>query len=325
VGVRRLLTGGLLMITAAAVAWALRGLDWPAAAAAARGRPPGFLAAVVGGGLATTAAALLLAMAAWRGMLIGVGAPVGVVAAARIYFVGVFARFVPGKVLGFVTSVHMGRSIGIAAGRIVSAWLLALAVLVQTGMTIGLLAAPAALGGSAGWLAVAVLPLAVTMVRPDLVNVAAGRAARLLRRPVPGRVSGRQVRRATTAQSLSWLLAGVHLWLLAIALGAPPVASLPLCLGAFSLATVAGLAAVVIPEGIGVREVVLMAALSTVLPLPEATVAVLASRLIFTLGEVVTAGVGLLAAEVARRRAAGRRTPEENPREPEPVARHAMG
>jgi hypothetical protein len=319
------LTGGLLVITAVAVAWTLRNMDWSAAAVAARDRPPAFVVAVIGGGLATSAAALLLAMTAWRGMLIGVGAPVGVVAAARIYFVGVFARFVPGKVLGFVTSVQMGRSIGITPGRIVSAWLLALAVLVQTGMTVGLLAAPATLGGSAGWLALAILPLAVTMVRPDLVNVVVARVARLLRRPAPGAVRGRPIRLATVAQTLSWLLAGVHLWLLAIALGAPPAASLPLCLGAFSLANVAGLAAVVIPEGIGVREVVLMATLSTVMPLPAATVAVLVSRLVFTVGEVVTAGVGLLAAEILRRRAAGRRAPEENPRGPEPAARHAMG
>jgi uncharacterized membrane protein YbhN (UPF0104 family) len=173
---------------------------------------------------------------------------------------------------------------------------------------------------------VATLPLAVTIVRPDLVNVAAARAARLLRRPAPGAVSGRQVRRATVAQALSWLFAGVHLWLLAVALGAPAAAALPLCLGAFSLATVAGLAAVVIPEGIGVREVVLMAALTTVLPLPSATLAVLASRLVFTLGEVVTAGVGLLAAEILRRRGGGPGgAPEEHPRGPEPAARHAMG
>jgi uncharacterized membrane protein YbhN (UPF0104 family) len=270
--------------------------------------------------------ALLLGMEAWRAMLAGVGAPVGVVAAARIYFVGVFAKFVPGKVLGFVTSVQMGKAIGVTSGRIVSAWLLALAVLLQTGLTVGLLAGPVVFGGSAVWLVLAVLPLAGAMIRPDLVNRAAAGVARLLRRPPPAAVPGRQVRRAIAAQALSWLIAGVHLWLLAVAAGAPPAGSFLLCLGAFSLAMVVGLCAVFTPEGLGVREVILMAALTTVMPLPAASAAVLVSRLVFTLSEITTAGVGLLVAEALRRRRPARRhVPSEQPRGAEPAARHATG
>jgi glycosyltransferase 2 family protein len=317
-GVSRLLLGAGVAAIAVAVTMALRGQDWSAVGSAMRGHPPGFFALIVAGAFLANSAALVLSMATWRAMVIGVGEPVSVAAAARIYFVGVFAKFVPGKVLGFVTSIQMGRAIGISAGRIISAWLLALAILLQTGLTVGLLAGPDVLGGSAVWVVLAALPIGLVMARPNLVNWAATLAARLLRRPPPPRVSGRQIRQAIATQFVSWVFAGLHLWLLAIAVGAPPGPSLLLCVGAFGLASVLGLLAVFTPEGLGVREVVLMIALGAILPLPAASAVVLVSRLVFTVSEVTTAGVGLLVTGVLRRRQRGRRA-RKQPWRPEPA------
>jgi uncharacterized membrane protein YbhN (UPF0104 family) len=103
-------------------------------------------------------------------------------------------------------------------------------------------------------------------------------------------------------QTLSWLVSGLHLWLLAIAMGAPPVRSLALCVGGFGLATVVGLLAVVTPDGLGVREAVLLAVLATVLPVPAATIVALASRLVTTVGEVGLGGAALAVAELMQRR-----------------------
>ena len=125
---------------------------------------------------------------------------------------------------------------------------------------------------------------------------------RVLRRPAPvARVSDRGVRRAVLVQVLAWLLGGVQLWALALAMGAAPGRSFLLCVGAFSLGAVAGMLAVFTPEGVGVREVVLLAALGVTMPLPVAGVVVLVSRLVVTLSELATAGVVLLCAELRRR------------------------
>ena len=108
------------------------------------------------------------------------------------------------------------------------------------------------------------------------------------------------VRRGTLLELGSWLIGGLHLWLIVRVLGDASPASVPLCVGAFALATEAGAVAMIAPDGLGVREAVLMAALSRVLPLPQAAAAVLASRVCCTVAEIL--GSGLVLALTRRRR-----------------------
>jgi hypothetical protein len=115
------------------------------------------------------------------------------------------------------------------------------------------------------------------------------------------------VRRAIAAQSLSWLVSGHHLWLLAVVAGAPPGRSYLICVAGFAVATVAGILVMVAPDGIGVREAVLMVGLASVMPLPVATTVVLASRLVTALSDVAVGAVGLAVAQhMHRRRHPGR-------------------
>lgn len=300
---RRGLTVGVFVVLAGAVAWALRGQDWSALVAVVEDRHPGYFALVALGAMVVNALGVVLSMMAWRAVLSGVGERLGAVAAARIFFVGQFAKYVPGKVFGAVVTVQMGRSVGVPTVRMVSAWLLTLIVATLTGATVGLAVAFHVLDGSAYWLALAGVPVVAVLVRPALVDRAALVAARVLRRPPPSaQVSGRGVRRAVVAQLGAWLVGGLHLWLLAVVMGADPVPALPLSVGAFSLAAIVGMVAVFAPDGIGVREVVLLAALSVTLPVPVASVVVLVSRVVVTLSEMLAAGVGLLVTEILRRR-----------------------
>lgn len=291
-----------LMVVAAAVALALRGQDWSVLPSAVGDRPPVSFALLVGIAFLLNAASVVLTMVSWREMMSGLGERLSPMAATRIFFVGQFAKFVPGKVLGLVVAIRMGKATGVSAGRMTYAWLLSLVVVMLTGTTVGLAAGPDVFGASAGWLALAAMPIVAVLVRPDLVGQAAAMAARVLRRPSPtAEVSGRGVRLAVLMQLLAWLLGGLHLWVLAVAMGAAPARSFLLCVGAFGLGAVTGMLAVFAPEGIGVREVVLLAALGVTLPLPVAGVVVVASRLVVTLSELSTAGVALLVSEVQRR------------------------
>jgi hypothetical protein len=297
----RCLTGLFLLAMVAAIAISLRGQDWSVLATTIRQRRPGFFVLMAGLAFVANSAGLLASMVSWRAILAGVGEDVAAIDAARIFWVGQFAKYVPGS--GFVVSIQMGRTIGVRPGRMISAWLLTLLISLLTGATVGLAAGPEVFGGSAAWLALAVLPIVAVLIRPELIGEAAVVATRWLRRPpLTANVSGPGVRRAVLAQLVAWLLGGVQLWFLALAMGAAPAGSFLLCVGAFSLGAVAGVIAVFAPDGIGVREVILLAALSLTLPLPVAGVVVLVSRLVVTLSELVSAGAGLLVIEALRRR-----------------------
>ncbi|GAA2837427.1 hypothetical protein GCM10020220_027940 [Nonomuraea rubra] len=107
--------------------------------------------------------------------------------------------------------------------------------------------------------------IVLVLVRPQLVNQGSAAAAAAAA-PPRGRKAA-SVRVCAARGHLAEPVVGghgLHLWPLAIAMGAPPSRSLLLCVGAFTLATSIGIAAVFIPDGIGVREAVLTATLSVV-------------------------------------------------------------
>ncbi|MGW5424224.1 hypothetical protein [Streptomyces sp. NPDC003943] len=89
-------------------------------------------------------------------------------------------------------------------------------------------------------------------------------------------------------------MSGLHLWALAVMLGAPPLTALPVCVGGFALATAAASLVVVLPDGWGAREALLLLSLTAVLPWREATAVAVASRVVCTLSEVLVGGAALL-------------------------------
>ncbi|MGZ4591033.1 MAG: lysylphosphatidylglycerol synthase domain-containing protein [Actinomycetes bacterium] len=96
-----------------------------------------------------------------------------------------------------------------------------------------------------------------------------------------------------------WVVFGLHVWVLAVGLGADPLRTLPVAIGGFALAFSIGPLLVVLPAGAGVREAVLVVLLSTVLPPAEATAVALTSR-------------GLLRATAGLRAAAGAAVPHRH-------------
>ncbi|MFC6082687.1 lysylphosphatidylglycerol synthase domain-containing protein [Sphaerisporangium aureirubrum] len=298
-GLRRVLTGAGAAVLLVFAWYALGDLDWSVLTAVA---DPGDLV-LLGAAFAVNALGLALAMLAWRALVVALGSPLDVRTGARIYFVGVLAKFVPGRVWTLAANIRMGQAAGVPPARMATVYLLITLTAVLTGVAVGLVAAPAVLGGAGLWTALAVVPLAVLLARPGLVHRVAVAAARVLRRPAPQReADAAGIRRTIVGQALSWVVAGVQLWLVAVAAGAPPLRALPLCLGAFSLAAVAGTLVVVVPDGLGVREAILMGALAALLPLPAAGAVVVGSRLVCTLSEVACAGAVLLATGIPRGR-----------------------
>lgn len=254
------------------------------------------------------ALALLLVLAgqlasvlSWRALVAGLGSPLRVPVASRIFFVGQLGKYLPGSVWPVLAQMEMGRAAGVPRTRIGAASILAIGVSVATGLSVGLLCLPALLAGGGhryAWVLLG-LPLAVAMLHPRVLNTVLCRGLRLLRRPAPEHpVNARAVLSASGWLLVTWLCYGLQIWVLATDLGAHGLRVLPLAIGAFSIAMTLGLLFLVAPAGVGAREAVLILVLSSVLSVGAATALALVSRLLLTLSDGLVAAAAAL---VARR------------------------
>ncbi|AZK97940.1 MULTISPECIES: lysylphosphatidylglycerol synthase domain-containing protein [Streptomyces] len=288
------------LVLLGAVALAVGGaLDGAGAEISAAARRPGGTVLLLSAVLAN-AAGLALSMLSWRVLVTDDGGRLPLPVAARIFFIGFISKFVPGRIWGVLAHVQLGRDAGVAPERMLSGFGVGLVIGIATGAAAGLLTAPAVLGPYTWAFAPLVLLAGAAYARPGWVNRLVAAVLRLARRPAVEPGSPRAVRRSILLALASWGVSGLHLWALVVLFGAPAGPSLPVAVGGFALATVAGSLAFVLPDGIGARELVLLAPLSAVMPLSAATAAVIASRLVCVLSEVATTGAALLWARLAR-------------------------
>jgi hypothetical protein len=256
-------------------------------------------------------AGLTLAMVAWRCLLVDTAGRVGYPVAARIYFVGVLTQKLPGRVWGLLTHIRLGRAAGFTATRMITVYALNLPVVLMTAAAVGSTVAPSVLGGRAFLLAIPLLLTVGMYARPQAINLFVGRLLLLVGRVLPGGAAPTKAMRFSIVTSIaSWLVSGLHLWVLAILLGAPAWPALPACVGGFALAMLVSSLAVFLPDGWGAREVAMVIPLATVLPLPVAGIAAVASRLVTFASELAGAALTVVLAKlVARQRPVPADTP----------------
>jgi hypothetical protein len=252
------------------------------------------------------ALALLLVLAgqlasvlAWRALVAGLGSPLRLPVAGRIFFVGQLGKYLPGSVWPVLAQMEMGRAAGVPRARIAAASILTIGVSVATGLSAGLLCLPALLAGEGhryAWVLVG-LPPAVALLHPRVLNSMLRRGLRLLRRPAQQHpVRARAVLAASGWLLVTWLCFGLQIAVLAADLGARGARVLPLAIGGFSIAMTLGLLFLVAPAGVGAREAVLILVLSSALSVGAATALALVSRLLLTLSDGLAAGAAALAA-----------------------------
>jgi hypothetical protein len=254
-------------------------------------------AASLAGALAAVLAGILATFLCWREILAGLGGRLPLVAGARVFFLGQLGKYLPGSLWPVLAQMELGRDHQVperASGSAVGVFLL---VLVGTGLAVAAATAPL-LGPDAvhtyGWL-LAVLPLALLAIVPGVLNRLLALALRLARRPsLPAPLSAAVVLRAAGWALVSWLAYGVHVWVLAVQLVPADPVLLARATGAFAAAWCAGFLLLVVPAGAGVREAALVVLLSPAMTRPEATVVAVVSRLLFVLGDLGWAAVGLL-------------------------------
>ncbi|HZB51504.1 MAG TPA: hypothetical protein VE547_20620, partial [Mycobacteriales bacterium] len=179
-------------------------------------------------------------------------------------------------------------------------------LLVSTGTAVSVAAVLLPFGATESarhfWYVAPLLPLILLGLHPRVVvGVLDMGLRRVGRPPVPSRMSYPGILRAAGWQLLSWLLLGLHAWVLALALGATASATtVAVAVGGFALGYGLGPLVVVTPAGAGVRETALVLTLGGVLGGSSAALAVaLVSRLLLVVTEFGQAGVWTLLARRA--------------------------
>jgi uncharacterized membrane protein YbhN (UPF0104 family) len=282
---------GLLAVVLASCGYGLY-LEWPDVAAGL-GRLHAYsvilsVAAAMAGGACM--------MLAWRAVLADLGSPLPVRTAARISFVSQLGKYVPGAVWAFAAQVELGHDAGVPRRRSVAAFAISLAITIGAGLGVAAAAMPIASPAllQRYWWALAAVPVLAIGLCPPVFGFAMNRLLKLsARQPLERRPSWPELARALAWTLLGWGLLGLQVWLLLADVAPGWQRLLPLAVGGYALAFSVSTLLVVFPSGIGAREVVLTAALSSVLSPGEAVAVALVTRAVTTIADLAWGGLGL--------------------------------
>lgn len=246
---------------------------------------------IVDAGLSQLAvfAAMIVATYGWQVLVNDLGEPIRGSRAGQIYLVGQLGKYLPGSVWAYLLQMELGRKAGVARSRTFTASLIQLGISLVAALALGLLALPTMLKHVPGW--IFVLPfVGLLALHPKILTWATSTILRLLRRPPLSNPLRWQTVLTVLATAMgAYLLYGLHLWLLA-------GSNILLCTGAIAIGLNAGLLLFILPSGAGLRDVVIAAVLATTIGPVQAAAFAVVSRLMFTVGDIVTAaGAALLA------------------------------
>jgi len=251
--------------------------------------------------LLATLAAMLAAMCCWRTLLAALGSPLSTRAAMGIVFVGQLGKYLPGSVWPVLAQMELANAYQVPRHRAATASVLAMVLSLFAGLLAALVTLPLVLTTPPYRLLLLAVPVMLVFLHPKVLNPALHLLFRLARRPGSYEpLRGRAVLAALGWALLSWLAYGLQIWLLAVRLGAPEGRTALLAVGGFALAWSVGFVVVFAPAGAGVRDVLLVTILGTVLGVADATAVALVSRLLMTGGDLLAAAVAAFAARHGR-------------------------
>jgi glycosyltransferase 2 family protein len=250
----------------------------------------------IGLSIAAAMAGSACMMLAWRAVLADLGSPLPARLAGRINFVAQLGKYVPGAVWAFAAQVELGHDYQVPRRRSFASVVVSLAVTVSVGLVLALVTLPAASPHIARhyWWALAPLPLIIAALCPPLLGTLLDRLLAVLHRaPLERRPSLLGLAKAVAWNLAGWLMLGLQVWSLLPGIAGLHGRTLLLCIGGYALAFSAGLLLVILPGGIGARDLILIAALATLLPYSSASAIAIMTRVGTTISDLALGGVGI--------------------------------
>jgi hypothetical protein len=232
----------------------------------------------------------------WRAVLSGLGVGFGVRDGARVFFTSQLGKYLPGSVWPILIQMEAGRERGANRKTIIAANLITLVLSFATGLVLAGALLPFSVPSALHrfWWALAALPLVLVLALPKSLPYLMDRLLVLLRRqPLGVRLDVRATIRASGWAIVSWIGLGIHLVILAAAVGHLSVGLVALCIGGVGLAVPAGVLFLPAPAGAGMRELVLGYVLVAVITSGQAVAVVVASRVILILVDLILAAVSV--------------------------------
>jgi uncharacterized membrane protein YbhN (UPF0104 family) len=237
-------------------------------------------------------AALFTSMLSWRALLTGLGSPLPVPVAARIFFVGQLGKYLPGSVWPVLAQMEIATAHKVPRHRTAVASVLTMLMALLAGLIIAIIALPLSGGSTPYEWAFIAAPFLLATLYPKVLTWGFSRLLRLAKRPpLDHPLGGRAIAISLGWSFVSWICYGFQIWVLAIRVGAPAGKALPLAIGAFAFAWCAGFLVVLAPAGAGVREVIMVAILGAVVGSDPATAIALVSRAVTAVADLVVAGI----------------------------------
>lgn len=225
------------------------------------------------------------------------GGRVPTMAASRIVLLSLLGKYVPGKIwVATMRASFLGRH-GVPPSIVLASVVTEHVFLIATGaawFAAALFVDSPRVGVWA--ITAALLALAVLVVAPGaLLRRVSGIMKRMGLPTLTPELTPRRALTITIAYLTSWLALGAGIWLLAagLDLDLPPVAVVLLA-GHYGIAVIGGLLAFFAPAGVGIREGLFTAAMSSHLSAADAMFLSLAARLCIALAELLATGLAVV-------------------------------
>ncbi|MEP6598406.1 MAG: lysylphosphatidylglycerol synthase domain-containing protein, partial [Actinomycetota bacterium] len=201
----------------------------------------------------------------WREILRGFGGSIPAPEAARVFLVSQVGKYLPGSVWPVLAQIEFGRRAGIGRRAMLSANVVVYALSLAVGLIISAIFLPLSSAGALRryWWAFLLLPFLLVCLHPRAIPALLNAVFRRLGRDqLVMRLSVRRTLVGALWGVASWLLLGLHLWVLTHAVGAHGLRSLAAAVGVAAFAVAVGVLFVPAPAGAGVRDAVLVLTLA---------------------------------------------------------------
>ena len=256
------------------------------------------------------AGALIAAMAsagcmmlAWRRLLADLGSKLPIPIAARVTFMAQLGKYVPGAIWSVAAQVELGHDYDVPRRRGAASVIIWIAGSIAVGLLIAAVSLPLASPAVARkyLLFLAAIPVIAICLAPPILHRLLNFALKIIRQePLEQQLSWRGLGGALAWAMIGWLLLGFQMWLLLADVASDGVHSLLIALGGYALACALAMLLVVFPNGIGAREVILVAALAPVVPHGAALAVGLVARAVAAVSDLAWGGIAFALARSVR-------------------------
>ncbi len=216
--------------------------------------------------------------------------------AVRLYFLSGMARYLPGQWWFVLGRAHLAEREGVPKGITTAATALETVLLTGSALVTALLgiAAVPALSGYAPYLLLAAVGAAVALLySPRPLERVSGRVLRRFKQEPPeARLGTTDTARALAGCFVNWLMYGLTAFFMLVGLGGSQYLTLaPATVGLFAASVLGGSLGLLVPQGLVIREGVLVYLLGTLLgiPLPLGVAVAALTRLLAIVAEGIWA------------------------------------